>query len=298
MGFLFNKKKINKKTTNQLPSAKVISFLNQKGGVGKTTMCFNSAHALAQTGAKVLCLDMDPQANLSLLFNKEVSEEDHSIYHLLVNSIRELKNIHTSTHLGEIIHHHESGIDLLPSSQELSGFELTVSGINTSRPLILKNYLIKSGLLHQYDYIIVDCPPTLGLLVVNTLCATDGVMVPFRPDEFSKKGLGHLYSVLGDIEDMGVGEAPKVIAHIPNLMDNRRKQEQDELHSISAELVEDLGEEEAIVVGPFYNRAQLVRSGGQRKSVYDYNSKEFMGLQHQFNELAQIIKESEYGHRQ
>jgi chromosome partitioning protein len=298
MGFLFNKKKINKQTTNQLPSAKVISFLNQKGGVGKTTMCFNSAHALAQTGAKVLCLDMDPQANLSLLFNKEVSEEDHSIYHLLVNSIRELKNIHTSTHLGEIIHHHESGIDLLPSSQELSGFELTVSGINTSRPLILKNYLIKSGLLHQYDYIIVDCPPTLGLLVVNTLCATDGVMVPFRPDEFSKKGLGHLYSVLGDIEDMGVGEAPKVIAHIPNLMDNRRKQEQDELHSISAELVEDLGEEEAIVVGPFYNRAQLVRSGGQRKSVYDYNSKEFMGLQHQFNELAQIIKESEYGHRQ
>ena len=117
----------------------MISFLNQKGGVGKTTMCFNSAHALlAQTGAKVLCLDMDPQANLSLLFNKEVNEEDHSIYHLLINSIRELKNIHTSTHLGEIIHHHESGIDLLP--QELSGFELTVSGINTSRPLILKNY--------------------------------------------------------------------------------------------------------------------------------------------------------------
>ena len=276
---------------------KVISFLNQKGGVGKTTMCFNSAHALARQGARVLCIDMDPQANLSLLFNCELAEDEHSIFHLLVNSIRELKSIHTPTHLSEIVRTHSSGIDILPSSQELSGFELTVSGISTSRPLILKNYLQKSGIVQQYDYIIIDCPPTLGLLVVNTLCATDGVMVPFRPDEFSKKGLGHLYSVLGDIEEMGVGEPPKVIAHIPNLMDNRRKQEQEELRSISNELVEDLGEEHACVVDPFFNRAQLVRSGGQRKSVFDYQSKEFLGLQHQFNELASIIKDTDYGHR-
>ena len=74
-------------------------------------------------------------------------------------------------------------------------------------------------------------------------------MVPFRHDEFSKR-LGHLYSVLGDIEEMGIGEAPKVIAHIPNLMDNRRKQEQEELESISGELVEDLGEEHACVGDP------------------------------------------------
>ena len=298
MGFLFKSKKNKAISASQnLKTGKVISFLNQKGGVGKTTMCFNSAHALARQGARVLCIDMDPQANLSLLFNCELGDEEHSIFHLLVNSIRELKNIHTPTHVNEVVRSHPSGIDILPSSQELSGFELTVSGISTSRPLILKNYLQKSGLINQYDYIIIDCPPTLGLLVVNTLCATDGVMVPFRPDEFSKKGLGHLYSVLGDIEEMGVGEAPKVIAHIPNLMDNRRKQEQEELESISGELVEDLGEEHACVVDPFFNRAQLVRSGGQRKSVFDYQSKEFLGLQHQFNELASIIKESDYGHR-
>jgi chromosome partitioning protein len=266
--------------------------------VGKTTMCFNSAHALARQGHRVLCIDMDPQANLSLLFNIELKEEESSIFHLLINSIRELKSLHTPIGFQHIVREHHSGIHLLPSSQDLSGFELTVSGVSTSRPLILRNYLIKSGLLEDYDYIIVDCPPTLGLLVVNTLCSSDGVLVPFRPDEFSKKGLGHLYSVLDDIEEMGVGHIPQVLAHIPNLMDNRRKQEQDELISISEELREDLGEDAAVVLNPFFNRAQLVRSGGQRKSVFDYQSKEYAYLQNQFNEIASLIKETDYGHRQ
>ena len=107
---------------------------------------------------------------------------------------------------------------------------------------------------------------------MNTLCATDGVS-SVSSYEFSKKGLGHLYSVLGDIEEMGVGEAPKVIAHIPNLMDNRRKQEQEELESIGGELVEDLGEEHACVVDPFFNRAQLVRSGGDESLFLIINQK-------------------------
>ena len=85
MGFLFKSKKNKTSTTvNNLSTGKVISFLNQKGGVGKTTMCFNSAHALARQGARVLCIDMDPQANLSLLFNCELGDEEYSIFHLLV----------------------------------------------------------------------------------------------------------------------------------------------------------------------------------------------------------------------
>ena len=301
MGFLFkSKKEKSLSIANELitPKGKVISFLNQKGGVGKTTMCFNSAHALARQGHRVLCIDMDPQANLSLLFNIELKEDEKSIFHLLINSVRELKSLHTPVSFEHVICEHESGIHVLPSSQDLSGFELTVSGISSSRPLILRNCLSRSGLLEDYDYILVDCPPTLGLLVVNTLCSSDGVLVPFRPDEFSKKGLGHLYSVLDDIEDMGVGHIPHVLAHIPNLMDNRRKQEQDELLSIQDELKEDLGEEAARVLSPFYNRAQLVRSGGQKKSVFDYHSKEYTHLQHQFNEIASLIKESSYGQRQ
>ena len=90
MGLIFKSKK-SKPTKN--PS--VISFLNQKGGVGKTTMCFNTAHALNKLGRKVLCIDMDPQANLSLLCGIELGEDDYSVFNLLINSIRELKPLHT-----------------------------------------------------------------------------------------------------------------------------------------------------------------------------------------------------------
>ena len=285
MGLIFKSKK-SKPTKN--PS--VISFLNQKGGVGKTTMCFNTAHALNKLGHKVLCIDMDPQANLSLLCGIELGEDDYSVFNLLINSIRELKPLHTPVMANDLIHTTDSGVDILPSNQDLSGFELTVSGIKGSRPLILKKMLEKTGLAEMYDYIVIDCPPTLGLLVVNTLCASTGIMVPFRPDEFSKKGLGHLYGVLDEIEEMGVQQTPEILAHIPNLVDARRKQEQNDLEEISSELTETFGDEIKILT-PFYNRSQLVRSQAQRKSVFHYQSKEYLPLQQQFNEMATVIKE-------
>lgn len=297
MGLLFNSRKKENNLNQHLPiqpKAKIISFLNQKGGVGKTTMCFNAAVALAKKGHRVLCIDMDPQANLSLLFNVEVSEDDLSIFHLLINSIRELKALHTPALTSEIIQSTESGVDLLPSSQDLSGFELSVSGISGARPLILKKYIERSGLNELYDFIIIDCPPTLGLLVVNTLCASQGVMVPFRPDEFSKKGLNHLYDVLDDIEDMGVTEIPEILAHIPNLVDARRKQEMTDLENIEAHLHEEWGGDFKMVK-PFFNRTQLVKSQSLRKSVFDFQSKDFVALQEQFNELANLMKEWNHG---
>ena len=295
MGIFFNSRKKDHESHDvEKNKAKVISFLNQKGGVGKTTMCFNAAVALARKGHRVLCIDMDPQANLSLLFNVEVKEEEFSIYHLLINSVRELKALHSSALTSEVITPTGSGVDLLPSSQDLSGFELSVSGISGSRPLILKKFIEKSGLDEIYDFIIIDCPPTLGLLVVNTLCASGGVMVPFRPDEFSRKGLNHLYDVLDDIEDMGVTQIPEVLAHIPNLVDARRKQEMMDLDVIKEHLNEEW-EGEFKMVSPFYNRSQLVKSQSQRKSVFDYQSKEFTPLQNQFNELATIMKEWNHG---
>ena len=264
---------------------KIVAFINQKGGVGKTTLAYNTARALVEQGKKVLCIDMDPQSNLTLLFGKEDHAEEN-IFQLLINSVRELKSLHTPCMVGDAILKKE-GMDLLPASQDLSGFELMIAGISAPRQLILKKFIEKNGLRDLYDVIIIDSPPTLGLLVVNILCSSDGVMVPFRPDDFSKVGLTHFYNVLEDIEEMGIVKTPQVIAHIPNLVDSRRKQEVSDLEIIEHDSIERV--EGVQMATPFYNRSQLVKSLAQKKSVFEYHSKEFSPLRKKFSELAQMI---------
>ncbi len=267
---------------------KVISFINQKGGVGKTTMAFNAAFALAQSGKKVLTIDLDPQANLTLLFEAKNSV---NLHHLLVNSIKELKMIHVPALLSEILHYSKGNVvvDLIPGGQELSGFDLTVASINAPRQLVLKKFLEINGLKDRYDYILIDCPPTLGLLVINALCASDGVIIPFKADDFSHKGLEHFYQVLGDIAEMGIVKAPEVILHVPNLVDLRRKHEQDDLTKIIETVDNNIGEGK--VFSPFLNKAGLVKTLSGRKSVFDFKGQEFVDLQGKFLGIAGIIEE-------
>ena len=267
---------------------KVISFINQKGGVGKTTMAFNAAFALAQKGKKVLAIDLDPQANLTLLFE---AKNNYNLHHLLVNSIKELKMIHVPYILSEILHcsQNDAVVDLIPGGQELSGFDLTVASINAPRQLVLKKFLEINGLKDRYDYIIIDCPPTLGLLVINALCASDGVIIPFKADDFSLKGLEHFYQVLSDIAEMGIVTAPDVVLHVPNLVDLRRKQEQDDLTKIIETVDQELGTGK--VFSPFLNKAGLVKSLAGRKSVFDFKGQEFNELREKFMGIADKIEE-------
>jgi chromosome partitioning protein len=269
---------------------KVISFINQKGGVGKTTMAFNTAHALAKKGHRVLAIDLDPQANLTLLFQ---AENKLNIYHLLVNSIKELKMLHVPAMLGSVIL--KGAVDLLAAGQELSGFDLTIASINAPRQLVLRKFIEANGLNERYDFIIIDCPPTLGLLVINALCASDGVIVPFRPDDFSLKGLEHFYQVIEDIADMGIVKAPEIFLHVPNLVDLRRKQEQDDLTKIIQSIDAELGTGK--VFSPFLNKAGLVKSLSGRKSVFDFKNQEFCELQAKFSGVALKIEEWSDEHR-
>ena len=273
----------NKSSNYVKGNGKVVSLLNQKGGVGKTTMAFNLAHALASAGHRVLCIDMDPQGNLGLLFG--VEDEENHILQLLLNSVRELKALHTPIALDEVLKETSSPkIDFLPAGQDLSGFELSVAGISGPRQLIFKKFLEKNQLDSRYDYIIVDGPPTLGLLVVNILCACDGVLVPFQPDQFSRKGLEHFHEIIEDIEDMGITQTPKVLGYIPNLVEARRKQVGSDFEKIKNELGEDL------VFDPFANRVQLVKSSAAKKSVFDFHASEYKELQAQFSKMVESIE--------
>ena len=264
-------------------SGQVIALMNQKGGVGKTTMAFNLAHAFRHQGKKVLCIDMDPQSNFTSLFNLPVNEDAKNIYHLLINSVKELKALHTSTFISDVIIKGEDGIDLIPSGQELSGFELTVAGINAPRQLILKKFIEKYELRSQYDVIIIDGPPTLGLLVVNILCATDGVLYPFVPDRFSEQGLKNIQQVVSDIAEMEITRTPKNLGYIPNLFDTRRKQAATDLEHIKLTLGE------GTVHEAFTNKVQFGKSLAQRKSVFHFKSVEYKDLQRQFVAMTETV---------
>jgi chromosome partitioning protein len=274
---------IFKKDESTAPQGKVIALMNQKGGVGKTTMAFNLAHAFRNDGKKVLCLDMDPQTNFSSLFDVQI-EEGKTIHQLLINSVKELKALHNATLLSDCILHAEEGIDVLPAGQELSGFELTVAGINGPRQLILKKFIERFELRSQYDVIIIDGPPTLGLLVVNILCAADGVLYPFIPDRFSEQGLRNIQQVVADIADMEITATPKNLGYIPNLFDTRRKQANNDL----LEIKQTLGE--AVIHEPFTNKVQFGKSLAQRKSVFHFKGNEFKDLQRQFSDMATAVQ--------
>lgn len=273
------------KPENQKETAtgKVVALMNQKGGVGKTTMAFNLAHAFAYQGKKVLCIDMDPQGNFTSLFGIEDKDRLH-IHHLLVNSVKELKALHTPALLTDVMIKTEEGIDLIPSGQELSGFELTMAGINAPRQLILKRFIEKYELRSLYDVIVIDGPPTLGLLVVNILCATDGVLYPFVPDRFSEQGLKNIQQVVADIADMEITATPKNLGYIPNLYDTRRKQAATDLEQIKTVLGEGTFHE------AFTNKVQFGKSLAARKSVFHFKTNEYKDLQRQFMNMTETVQ--------
>ena len=159
---------------------RIIAVANQKGGVGKTTTCVNLVCALAQGGSRVLLCDMDPQGNSTS--GMGVSKSGKGVYDLLINGA-EPKSVIQRTAWGDVI----------PSGKELSGAGVELVG-RESREFILKQAL--SGLKADYDYIFIDCPPSLELLTLNSLCAADSVLVPVQCEYYALEGLSDLLNTI------------------------------------------------------------------------------------------------------
>lgn len=162
----------------------IISLFNQKGGCGKSTTASNLAAYLSRHGKRVLAVDMDPQANLTVSLGINDEDLDKTVYDLLRTSEFKKERIQEV-----IIKTAYDRLDLLPSDITLSDAEITLSTALT-RETILKKIL--EQLKDVYDYIIIDCPPSLGLLSVNALSASDYIIVPVTPQFFSIKGIKHL----------------------------------------------------------------------------------------------------------
>ncbi|MBR3837300.1 MAG: ParA family protein [Clostridia bacterium] len=168
---------------------KILAFANQKGGVGKTTSAINVAASLGHLGKKVLLIDLDPQGNCTSGVGIDKDKAPYSTYDVLLEGI----SISEATQKTPY-----QGLWCVPATMNLAGAEIGLSAVN-GRESVLKKALDQ---VSGYDYVIMDCPPSLGLLTLNGLCAAKGVIVPMQCEYFALEGLSQLTYTIGLVKKM------------------------------------------------------------------------------------------------
>jgi chromosome partitioning protein len=184
---------------------RVIALANQKGGVAKTTTTLNLAVALKEKGMNVLCVDLDPQGNLTMSQGLNPDEIDRSMYDVLVHRLP----------IEQVIHERE--IDLAVSSIDLAGAELALASM-MGRERTLEKALV--SVRDRYDYILFDTPPSLGLLTINAFVASDGVIVPVQTEYLALRGLVQLENTLAMVRE-NLNPNVQIMGILPTMFDKR-----------------------------------------------------------------------------
>lgn len=168
---------------------RIIAIANQKGGVGKTTTAINLSSCLAESGKKVLAIDLDPQGNMTSGLGVDKGELENTVYELMLDECS-IKESMTDTVM--------ENLELIPSNVNLAGAEIELLGINE------KEYILKNAVDYirdDYDYIIIDCPPSLNMLTINAMTTADSILVPIQCEYYALEGLSQLIHTIDLVQE-------------------------------------------------------------------------------------------------
>ncbi len=188
--------------------AYVVSIMNQKGGVGKTTTAINLSSYLALRNRKVLLIDMDPQGNATCGVGIDPKNMELTVYDTLISGVNLIDVIHPTSF---------DHLHMVPANQDLAGAEIELIS-NVSRETVLKEAI--KNYKDSYDYVIIDCPPSLGLLTINSLVAAEGIVIPLQCEYFALEGIGHMFQTVELIRD-SFNPAIKILGILYTMFDKR-----------------------------------------------------------------------------
>lgn len=248
-----------------------IAFTNQKGGVGKTTTTINTGAGLSKIGFKVLLVDMDPQANLTFSLKIQSSKMRRNIYHLLKGE-ESAKDI--------VMEH--NGMDLLPASLELSGAEMELVN-EPAREQILRSALRE--IEAEYDFILIDCPPNLGLLTLNAFTAADELVIVLQSEYLALHGLSKLMDLIKIVQKR-LNPALKVEGIVCTLYDQRK--------NLNREVVSHIREHfgSKVFQTVIRDNIALAEAPSHHKTIFEYDSKSYGARD--YMELAREIRNGYY----
>jgi len=263
-------------------SAKIIAMVNQKGGVGKTTSTMNLGVGLAKQGNKVLLVDSDPQGSLTISMG--IQDPDSLSHTLATAMLAEIHDMELSTESAIIPH--EEGLDLLPANIELSGVEMSLFNA-MSRETIMRNVL--GQVKANYDYILIDCMPSLGLMTINALAAADSVVIPSQPNYLSSKGLNLLLRSVSRVRKQ-INPRLRIDGILFTMVDNRTNNAKAIISSMRSTVGDNIRVFQAEI--PRSVRAAEAAQEGKSIYAYDKNGRVAEAYAALTKEVSQLGKES------